>query len=157
MADRVGSTVDGWVFKPAAPSGDGSPETRPDAGPQARGGSPVGRTANGKRRADRARQFMPFAALRGYYDLIRRQERVREPKHELTEEEAERLSQKLVHVRRGDLVRIRHYDGDAYVWTEGMVSRIDLDLRFVAVVKRRIPFDDILDIEGESIPPDPIP
>ena len=30
--------------------------------------------ANGKTRARRAAQFMPFAALTGYYDLIREQE-----------------------------------------------------------------------------------
>lgn len=30
--------------------------------------------ANGKARAKRAAQFMPFAALTGYYDLIREQE-----------------------------------------------------------------------------------
>ena len=43
-------------------------------------------------RADRAAQFMPFAALRGYYDLLRTKERVPEPRHELTEEEARELS-----------------------------------------------------------------
>ena len=39
-------------------------------------------------RADRAQQFMPFAALKGYYDLIRERERVAEPKRELTDEQA---------------------------------------------------------------------
>ena len=43
-------------------------------------------------RANRAAQFMPFAALRGYYDLLRTKERVPEPRHELTEEEARELS-----------------------------------------------------------------
>ena len=38
-------------------------------------------------RADRAQQFMPFAALKGYYDLIRERERVAEPKRELTDEQ----------------------------------------------------------------------
>lgn len=33
------------------------------------------RCANGKARAKRAAQFMPFAALTGYSDLIREQER----------------------------------------------------------------------------------
>lgn len=32
------------------------------------------RCANGKARAKRAAQFMPFAALTGYFDLIREQE-----------------------------------------------------------------------------------
>ena len=32
------------------------------------------RTSSGRARASRAAQFMPFAALTGYYDLIREQE-----------------------------------------------------------------------------------
>ena len=31
----------------------------------------AGRATDGRRHADRAAQFMPFAALTGYYDLIR--------------------------------------------------------------------------------------
>lgn len=31
-------------------------------------------TSNGRKRASRAAQFMPFAALTGYYELIREQE-----------------------------------------------------------------------------------
>lgn len=34
-------------------------------------GRHAGRAADGRRHADRAAQFMPFAALTGYYDLIR--------------------------------------------------------------------------------------
>lgn len=33
-------------------------------------------TSSGMPRADRAAQFMPFAALTGYYDLVREQERI---------------------------------------------------------------------------------
>ena len=39
--------------------------------------------------AMRARQFAPFAALRGYYDLVRERERVVEPRREMSEESAE--------------------------------------------------------------------
>ena len=45
-------------------------------------------TANGTVRAGRAAQFMPFAALTGYYELVRKQEITAEPKCELTEEKA---------------------------------------------------------------------
>ena len=51
-------------------------------------------------RQDRARQFMPFAALRGYYDKIREQQRIKEPKRELSETEAERLSYKLNQLKK---------------------------------------------------------
>ena len=44
-------------------------------------------------RSERARQFAPFAALRGFEDMIREVERtVKEPKRELTEERAAALS-----------------------------------------------------------------
>ena len=97
-------------------------------------------------RASRAQQFMPFAALRGYYELIRERERIVQPKHELTEEEALVLSGKL------SRVRITYYDGDAYATSCGMVSDIDVASRTITVVRTRIRFDDILDIrDGEDI------
>lgn len=104
-------------------------------------------TASGRPRADRAAQFMPFAALRGYYELIRQQERVVEPRHELTPEEAESLSQVVAQVRRGDIVRVCFYDNDAYVTRTGCVARIDLIYRELVVVKTSIALDDIRTLE----------
>ena len=63
-------------------------------------------TANGAVRANRAAQFMPFAALTGYYELVRKQEITVEPKRELTEEKALALSKKLEGLKRGDLIRV---------------------------------------------------
>ena len=48
-----------------------------------------------QRHADRAMQFAPFAALKGYYECVRMQERITEPKKELSEDEAEALSSTL--------------------------------------------------------------
>ena len=96
-------------------------------------------------RADRAQQFMPFAALKGYYDLIRERERVAEPKRELTDEQALELSQRLARMERR--TSVVHYDGEAYVTTRGLVSDIDLAARTVTIVRTRIPFDDIWKID----------
>ena len=93
-------------------------------------------------RADRAQQFMPFAALKGYYDLIRERERVVEPKRE--------LSRKLSQLKRREMACIVHYDGEAYVTARGLVSDIDLAARTVTVVRTRIPFDDIADIRTDA-------
>ena len=98
-------------------------------------------------RAERAAQFMPFAALRGYYELLSEQKRVREPRHELTEEEAQSLSRVLASVRRGELVRAVHYDRDAYITTTGCVSRIDLVARELRVIKTVIKLDDLRSLE----------
>ena len=104
-------------------------------------------------RADRAQQFMPFAALKGYYDLIRQRERVVQPKHELTDEEALELSGKLARLERREMASIVHYDGEAYVTARGLVSDIDLAGRTVTVVRTRIAFDDIADVETGASPP----
>lgn len=113
--------------------------------PEQHGASPF--TANGHPRADRAAQFMPFAALRGYYELIRQQQRIPEAKHELTDEEALALSQTVYRVRRGQVVRVVYYDEDAYVTLTGCVSRIDLVERELMVVKTKIALDDIRELE----------
>ena len=95
---------------------------------------------------ERARQFMPFAALRGFEELIKQQTREATPRRELSEEEAERLSKKLLRIEKGSVVRVTYYDEDSYLSVEGMVSELDLVLRFLCVVKKRIPLDDILEI-----------
>ena len=99
---------------------------------------------------ERAVQFMPFAALKGYYDLIRERERVAEPKRELTDEQALELSRKLSQLKRREMACIVHYDGEAYVTARGLVSDIDLAARTVTVVRTRIPLDDIADIRTDA-------
>lgn len=97
-------------------------------------------------RAERARQFMPFAALRGFEDMIREQAREVTGRRELSEYEAARLSRKMATVRKGSIVRVTYYDGEAYVSLEGMVSDIDLALRRLRVIKTEIALDDVWDI-----------
>ncbi len=102
--------------------------------------------------SDRAVQFMPFAALGGYYDLIREKERVRVTHHKLTESSAEALSIKMKAVREGIIITVIHYEDGEYISTCGMVSDKDATLRRLKIVKKVISFDDILDIFGDDIP-----
>lgn len=125
---------------------------RPPAGRRSEGAAAGGLdgttlTANGKPRASRAAQFMPFAALTGYYELARQQERITEPRHELTEEEALALSRTIMQVKKGDLVRVTYYDWDSYRTVSGVVARVDFAFRRIQVVKTVIGFDDILAIK----------
>lgn len=118
-----------------------------DEAPRQRGrGEPPRTCASGRARANRAAQFMPFAALRGYYELVRQQQRVREPRHELTDEEAEALSRTVSQLRRGQVVRVVHYNRDAYETLTGCVARIDLVSRELMVVKTPIRLDDIREL-----------
>ena len=51
--------------------------------------------------ADRAKQFMPFAALKGYEETLRAKEKVVVPKTELSEEMLEDLDRKLHQIQNG--------------------------------------------------------
>ena len=95
---------------------------------------------------ERARQFMPFAALRGFEEMIRQQTREVTPRRELSEDEAARLSQRIARIEKGSMIRVTYYAEDSYLTLEGMVSEIDLTLRFLRVVKQRIELYDILSV-----------
>lgn len=95
---------------------------------------------------DRAMQFAPFAALKGYYESVRKQERITQPKIELGEEDAEAISNTLNNLNIGDLVKIRYYDIDSYATIEGMINEVNCVYHRLKVNKTSIPFTDIYSI-----------
>ena len=104
-------------------------------------------TANGNVRANRAAQFMPFSALTGYYELVRKQEITVEDKHDLTEEAAFELSQMLDGVQRGDLLRVTYYDVYGYRTRTGIVDEVLPSFQKLKLRDITIDFDDIYKIE----------
>ena len=106
-----------------------------------------GLTANGAARANRAAQFMPFSALTGYYELVRKQEITVEDKHELTEEAALELSQMLDGVQRGDLLRVTYYDVYGYRTRTSIVDEVLPSFQKLKLRDITIDFDDIYKIE----------
>lgn len=107
----------------------------------------VQRHTIGRPHPDRARQFMPFAALRGYYDLVRDQETVPEEERPLTEEEARELNELIGQVQRGAVVRCTYYADGAYRTCTGAVSQVDTIYRTLWIVRTAVPFDCIHDLE----------
>lgn len=93
---------------------------------------------------ERARQFLPFNALTGYYQMIMEKQRVSESKKELSEDEATVLSNKLKNLHRHDLVSVTFYNKDAYITKTGMITDIDFTFQTLTIVKTKIPFQDIL-------------
>lgn len=102
-------------------------------------------------REDRAKQFMPFAALKGYPDALRKKEKIVVPKAELSEEAADNLDWKLRQVKKNDIITVVYFCKNEYLKITGMVSRLDKTARVLKIVQTKINFDDIYDIEGEHI------
>ncbi|MBQ8177973.1 MAG: YolD-like family protein [Clostridia bacterium] len=100
-------------------------------------------------REDRAKQFMPFDALKGLQEELRRREerRLRVDKHELTEEETERLNSLLTRLNKGDKLEVVYYKNGRYIKTEGTLKKLNATMQFIETENARIYFDDVFDIK----------
>lgn len=99
-------------------------------------------------REDRAKQFMPFAALKGYSEALRKKEKIVVSRAEVSEEYAEVLDRKLRKVKKNDIITVIYFSNGEYLKKTGMVSRVDETARVLKIVNTKIGFDDIYDIEG---------
>ncbi len=104
----------------------------------------------GRPHPDRARQFSPFAALRGYYELVHERDRVIEPRRPLSEEEARALDATIADLQRGAMVRAVFYEKDAYRTIVGTVSQVDMIYHDLWIVRTRIPFASLCALEALS-------
>ena len=110
---------------------------------------------------DRAAQFMPFAALTGYEDLIRESSRITKSRIELSQTEIEELRYKLEilheHEKEKPLIKVQYFvcdlkkNGGSYQTVEKYLHRID-DIEKKIIFKDRtiIQFDEIISIEYED-------
>lgn len=102
-------------------------------------------------RADRAKQFMPFDALKGFREALREKEKIIVSKIDLSEETKAVLNYKLQQINRNDIVTIVYFYRDEYLKITGMVSRIDITARVLKIVNTKINFEDIYDIQGDAL------
>lgn len=100
-------------------------------------------------REDRAKQFTPFAALKGYPEALKLEEQVRMPQPELCEEYQEELNRKLCRLQRGDVVTVNYYRSQSCRRLTGTVERVDRTARILIVGDTKIPFDRLYRISEE--------
>lgn len=96
---------------------------------------------------DRAKQFMPFAALRGLPDALAAKEKVLVPKIELSPEMAEELDRQMHLIAKGKMATVIYFHNGEYIKITGLVARIDETSRILQIVNTKIPFADILQVE----------
>ena len=62
----------------------------------------------------RAKQFMPFAALKGFETLLAAVARPKEVRVELSEDQLEELNRTIQSLTDGNFVRVPYYNGHCY-------------------------------------------
>ncbi len=114
-------------------------------------------------RLNRAAQFAPFAALTGYGDAIAEAARLTEGQQELSEADQLALGEKLGllrdHLAASPTVTLTYFRPDArkaggeYVSLTGVVRRVrEYEREVVMADGTVIPFDRILDVDGDVFP-----
>ena len=96
---------------------------------------------------ERAKQFMPFAALHGFSDAIKEKETLPIKKAELSEEELNNLNATVLSLKKGNVVLLEYYSVDRYITIEGAITEIDFTLKYIRVIKTKILFNDLKSIK----------
>lgn len=94
-------------------------------------------------RADRAKQFMPFDALKGFREALAEKERLVVQKRSHSEEEKEALDKKLRRLQKKDIVTVEYFHNGAYVRLTGRISEIDVPGRRMYIDNTEVSFSDI--------------
>ena len=105
----------------------------------------MGRSANRPKMSvkERAKQFMPFSALKGFEAALREKEKVVVPHAELSEEQKDELDFRLREIKAGDMITIIYFQAGEYIKKTGLVSKIDMSARYIQVVNTKIMFENI--------------
>ena len=98
--------------------------------------------------ANRAKQFMPCDALKGFREALAEKEKLLVPKKELSEERKAELDSILHQIHRMDVVKAEYFRDGEYVQVTGEVSDIDEIRRILKIAGMGIPIDDISDLQG---------
>jgi len=97
---------------------------------------------------NRAKQFMPFDALRGFKEAIKEKEKIIVERKALTEEDLNIINQNLSILKPGMMVKVSYYDEENdCILFEGLVSFVDPVNMFIRIVKTKIYFKSLVSIE----------
>ena len=95
----------------------------------------------------RAKQFLPFDALKGLQEALREKEREYEEKKDLSEDTLNDLNNKFNQIDNGSLVKITFYKNGKYSEIKGRVTNIDYVKKKIQINKEyNINICDIIDI-----------
>ena len=98
-------------------------------------------------RIARAKQFLPFDALKGLQEALREKEIEYEEKKELSEESLNDLQKEFNKIEKGKKVKIRYYINSQYKNSEGIITKIDYIRKKITInMNENINLCDVLKI-----------
>lgn len=98
-------------------------------------------------RSNRAKQFIPFDALKGFREALAEKERIIISQKELSEEKKSELNNTLKQLKEMDMLTVKYYANGEYIQLTGIVTMIDRRNCILKVVTVEIPFENIYDLQ----------
>ena len=96
---------------------------------------------------DRAKQFLPFDALKGFRESLMLVELVEEKRKLLLEDSENIINDIMIKLKKGDRVLVKYYYGIEYIECHGFVKKIDTIYKKLYLNDGKISFDDIIEIK----------
>lgn len=100
-----------------------------------------------KNNVKRPQIFQSFDALKGFRELLKEQEKIVVSPKILLDDELEELDYKVHQIQKGMMISITYFENHQYIKIEGIVSKINLDTKFLQIVKTKIDLRKIIKIE----------
>lgn len=100
-------------------------------------------------RIERAKQFLPFDAVKGLQFALREKENLCMSKVELSDEQIENISNLLGVTKIGDSIEVVYYDNKQYKKIQGKVTKISNVKKSIAIDNVEVFFIDIFSINRE--------
>ena len=99
--------------------------------------------------SERAKIFAPFDALKGFREMLKEEERVKEVKKELSQDMIDDLDNVINSLKLGMMIEVIFYDSkvESYKSLIGVFTKVDAIYKKLVVVKTRINIEDILSIK----------
>ena len=94
---------------------------------------------------ERAKQFMPFDALKGFKEALKEKEKIIVDKIDLCEDAIIEINNILINLKVGDIVKVVYFKQNEYIEVTGRISKIKNN--FFVIVKEKIMYNNIYRIE----------
>ena len=103
-------------------------------------------------RQERAKQFLPFDALKGLKEALKEKEIEYQEKKELSEDSLTILQNEFNKIEKGSRVMIKYYKNKKYINVIGIVTNIDIIKKKIQINNREnINMSDILKIVSMDV------
>lgn len=96
---------------------------------------------------ERAKQFMPFDALKGFREMLHFVEKQKLEKKDFSSDFLIVLDEKLNNLKKGMNIKVTYFCDLNYIDTCGIVKSVDVINQSLILLNTKINFDDIMDIE----------